>query len=81
LYRGIDNPISAVRLRDTLGERAGSVEAIEATLREFVASNLAIEEAGLYLGLALPRDIYDPPLSYRRYVLQRVGQDAEREGV
>jgi ribosomal peptide maturation radical SAM protein 1 len=79
LYHGINNPASARHLHDTLGEQVGSIAAVEATLQEFVAHHLAIEEAGMYLGLAIPKDVYEPPLSYRQGVLQRIGQDAERD--
>ena len=64
--RAIDDPASIDAVYRHLGEEAISRGAIEDILRGFVEAGIAYEERGRYLGLALPGDVNDPPLSLRR---------------
>ncbi len=68
IYRAIDDPVTLETLSTAMGEN-GSHLKLKEILDEFVKHGLAIEEAGRYLGLALPDT--SPPLSlaYRQLFL------------
>ena len=66
IYMGIEDSTTPSRLKQKLGNKVGALEAVEATLRQFVAMDLAIEESGLYLGLAFPDNTPELAFSFRR---------------
>ncbi|HPJ29787.1 MAG TPA: RiPP maturation radical SAM C-methyltransferase [Methanothrix sp.] len=66
VLRAIDDPASIDAVCRHLGEEATSRGAIEDILQGFVEAGMAYQERGKYLGLALPGEVNDPPLSSRR---------------
>lgn len=78
VYRQLRGPIGLKSLTKKMSHVVADEVAMKAILDSFVEAELAIEEEGRYLGLALPDNAPEPPLAVRRNVLARVGQDAER---
>jgi len=69
IYRAIDDPTTLHKIASLLqGTPAESLleQALRGTLDAFVEAGLALEEGGVYLGLALPQETVDPAISVRR---------------
>jgi ribosomal peptide maturation radical SAM protein 1 len=73
VYRLIDDPASAEKIEEQTTGGDITPERIRTILREFVKHGLAMEEAGIYLGLALPEPVASIPLKIRREVFKRFG--------
>jgi ribosomal peptide maturation radical SAM protein 1 len=79
IYSMLDDPTPFSRLRKDLGGAEANEKALRNTLDDFVANGIAIEEGGLYLGLALPQNVFEADFGFRRHYFNKVGQRAQRE--
>lgn len=74
VYKAIADPGEIVDIRRRIRGTGGgqiSAEDIEEALAEFVGASLAVAEAGVFLGLALPETAMDPSLEERRKAYAR----------
>lgn len=66
IYLAINDPATPKGVFMALGDSGGTLEEVTETLAGFVKAGLAIRERDLFLGLALPRGVHDPPFIWRR---------------
>jgi ribosomal peptide maturation radical SAM protein 1 len=69
VYRAIDDPVSLEALQASLGGGTHSASRLKGMLEEFVKHDIAVEESGRYLGLALPDTSPSLSLDYRKLFL------------
>ncbi len=78
VYRAIREPLGVSKIKEKVGDLAGDEVGLRSMLADLVANDLAMEEGGRYLALAIPDTSPEPSQAIRRNVLARVGQEAER---
>lgn len=71
VYRLIDDPARIEKVEAAAAERGVAPQRARTMLREFTENGLALEEAGTYLGLALPASVSPVPLGHRQDLFRR----------
>ena len=74
VLRLIDEPASIRKIIRKGAERGYTPQEIETVLENFTDHGLALEDSGIYLGLALPDIISPISLKHRREMFRRYGQ-------